>query len=211
MRSKCPTWITSALCLAALAAGCRQNMHDQARSEPLEPSRFFADGQASRRPPEGTVAQGGLRLDPGYATGVGADGQMLRTLPFPVTRQVLKRGQERYDIFCSPCHDRVGTGRGMIVRRGFTRPTSFHDPRLVGSPVGYYYDVMTRGFGNMPSYAPQVSPADRWAIAAYIRALQLSQNARLSDLPEPLRRQVLAQLAAPADGAPGAPTGGTHR
>lgn len=201
------------LCLAA--AGCRQNMHDQGRYEPLEASPFFADGASARPLPAGTVPRGQLRADLPAATGVAADGRFLAATPFPLTRMVLERGRDRFDIFCSPCHDRTGSGRGMIVRRGFTQPTSFHDPRLKGSPVGYFYNVMTEGYGVMPSYAAQVPPADRWAIAAYVQALQLAQEARLADLPPPLRRAVERELAprpaAPAaPAAPPAPPGG-HR
>jgi mono/diheme cytochrome c family protein len=116
-------------------------------------------------------------------------------MPFPVTREVLLRGQERYDVFCSPCHGRAGTGNGMIVRRGYKQPTSFHDPRLRSAPVGYFVNVMTEGFGVMPSYAPQVEVEDRWAIAAYVRALQYSQNARLADLSPEQRQRVEADLA----------------
>lgn len=193
------------LCLAGVAAsllaaaGCRQNMHNQNKVEPYEPSPLFENGQAARPLPANTVARGDLREGPAYS-GLGANGQPVAQMPFPVTREVLLRGQERYNIFCSPCHDRAGTGLGMIVRRGYKQPTSFHDPRLRSAPVGYFVNVMTEGFGVMPTYAPQVPVADRWAIAAYIRALQYSQNARLADLaaagvaPERLR-QIETELA----------------
>jgi Cytochrome C oxidase, cbb3-type, subunit III len=165
---------------ALLAAGCRQNMHNQAKVEPLETSDFFADGQGARMLPAHTVARGDLRADVGLYTGIGADQQPLTTLPFPVTREVLRRGEERYNVFCAPCHDRVGSGRGMIVQRGYKQPTSYHDPRLRSSPVGYFFNVMTDGFGVMPSYASQIPVEDRWAIAAWIRVLQYSQNASLA-------------------------------
>jgi hypothetical protein len=120
-------------------------------------------------------------------------------MPMPVTREILRRGRERYDIFCAPCHDRLGTGRGMIVLRGYKQPSSYHVERLRSAPVGYFVNVMTEGFGVMPSYAAQVPVDDRWAIAAYIRALQYSQNARLAELPPDVRRRVEADLnAAPA-------------
>jgi mono/diheme cytochrome c family protein len=169
-------------------------MHDQAKHEPYEASRMFPDGASARPIPAGTVARGFLREDEGLATGVGPDGMMVERFPVPVTRQLLRRGRERYDVFCAPCHDRAGTGRGMIVRRGFTQPPSFHDPRLKAAAPGHFVNVMTLGFGVMPSYAAQVAPADRWAIAAYVQALQLSQEARLADLPPAARRAVEEEL-----------------
>ena len=165
-------------------------MHDQAKLEPYEASAFFADGMGSRVPPKGTVARGFMRADRLLHTGQTDDGRLSGEFPFPVTREVLRRGRERFDIFCSPCHDRLGTGRGMIVRRGFKQPPSLHDERVRRSPVGYYFDVMTNGFATMPSYAAQIPPEDRWAIAAYLRALQLSQGARLAELPAEDRRAV---------------------
>lgn len=165
-----------------LLAGCRQDMHDQPRHEPLEPSTFFEDGRSARPPVPETVARGHLRDDEHLYAGK-SGGAPADALPFPVTRAVLKRGQERYDIFCAPCHDRVGTGQGMVVRRGYTRPSSFHVERLRQAPVGYFFHAITNGFGVMPGYAAQVPVQDRWAIVAYIRALQLSQRAALADVP----------------------------
>jgi mono/diheme cytochrome c family protein len=188
--------------LALIFAACRQDMHDQPRYEPLEASKFFADGMASRQLPAGTVARGHLDADVAFATGKDAAGQAIVQLPMPVDRALLERGHQRFDIYCSPCHGRLGDGGGMVPRRGFKKPPSFHEDRLRNSPVGYYYDVMTHGFGVMPSYAPSVPPADRWAIAAYIRALQLSQRAHLADL-EPADQSALAAAATAA--APGAP------
>ena len=179
-----------------IGAGCRQNMHNQHKIEPLEASNFFADGQGARPLPAHTVARGDLREGFEF-TGLDAANKPVDQLPFPVTREVLRRGQERFNIYCSPCHDRLGTGRGMIVRRGFKQPTSYHIPRLRSAPVGYFFNVMTEGFGVMPSYAPQVPVADRWAIAAYIRVLQYSQNARLAELPPADRQKVEQQLANP--------------
>jgi mono/diheme cytochrome c family protein len=194
--------------LLVLLAGCRQNMHNQNKVEPYEPSPFFADGQASRPLPAGTVARGDVREGSAY-TGLDASNQPISQLPFPVTRADLLRGQERYDIFCSPCHGRAGEGLGMIVRRGFKQPTSFHDERLRSSPVGYFYNVITEGFGVMPSYAPQIPVKDRWQIAAYIRALQYSQNARLAELPAARRAAVEAELRGEGgEGAPGTPRPG---
>ena len=171
-----------ALALAAGAA-CRQDMHDQPKYIPLRASSFFADGRSVRPLPEGTVARGHLDDDAAYYTGKGPDGKFLDPLPFPVTRAVINRGQERYNIYCAPCHDRTGNGFGMIVRRGYRRPPPYHIDRLRQVANGYLYDVITNGFGAMPDYAAQVAPADRWAIVAYIRALQLSQNAAVSDVP----------------------------
>jgi cytochrome c len=170
-------------------AGCTQQMAEQPRCGPLEVSDFFADERCARQPVEGTVARGWLHMDAHlYASRV--DGRVADTLPFPLTRQVLERGQERYNIYCTPCHDHLGTGDGMIVRRGFSAPPSLHDERLRQAPLGHFFDVMTHGYGAMPSYAVQVSAHDRWAIAAYIQALQLSQHATLADVPEEVRQQL---------------------
>ncbi|MBZ0112847.1 MAG: cytochrome c [Thermoanaerobaculia bacterium] len=152
-------------------------MHDQPRYEPLELSAFFANGMASRPPIEGTIARGQLREDNALYLGKDANDAFLTALPMPVDRPLLERGQQRFDIFCSPCHGRLGDGQGMVVQRGFKKPPSYHTDPLLSQPVGYYYDVMTNGFGVMSSYASQISVEDRWAIAAYIRALQLSQAA----------------------------------
>lgn len=170
------------LCLAA----CRQDMHDQPRYEALERSTFFRDGRSARPLVPGTVARGRLELDEHLYEGRVA-GELAETFPFPVTRQVLERGRERYDIYCSACHDRAGYGEGMVVKRGLKRPESFHVERLREAPPGYFFDVVTNGFGAMFDYSDRVAPRDRWAIAAYVRALQLSQAARLEDVPEPTR------------------------
>ena len=178
-----------AVCLIFITA-CRQDMHDQPRYEPLEKSAFFEDGRSARPFVEGTVARGQLRLDDHFYTGK-VNGKLVTTLPFTATKEVLTRGQERYNIFCSPCHDQVGTGTGMIVQRGFRQPLSFHIDRLRQAPAGYFFDVMTNGFGTMYSYADRIQPKDRWAIVAYIRALQLSQNATLEDVPAVERSKLL--------------------
>jgi mono/diheme cytochrome c family protein len=177
-----PGRLVAVLLLAACLAGCRQDMHDQPKYRPLRPSSFFPDGRSSRPFVEDTVARGQLPEDTALATGR-RDGQYLATLPLPETMALLTRGQERFDIYCSPCHDRVGTGRGMIVQRGFQQPPSFHTDRLRDARDGYLFGVVTEGFGAMPSYAEQIPVEDRWAIVSYIRALQLSQNARASELP----------------------------
>ena len=186
--------------------GCRQDMHDQPKYQPFKTSAFFKDGRAVRPRVPGTVARGRRDDDMLLMTGK-SDTGLSEVFPAPVTRAVLDRGHERFDIYCSPCHDRAGTGRGMIVERGYKQPTSFHDDRLRGMPPGYFFDVMTNGFGVMPSYAAQVPVTDRWAIAAYLRALQLSQHAALADVPEAERTALLnGTAAAPA----AAPDGGAH-
>jgi mono/diheme cytochrome c family protein len=157
-------------------AACRNDMHVQPKILPLRPSDFYADGRGSRVPPEGTVARGQLREDTYLYTGM-IGGKPADLMPFPATREVLERGRERFNIYCTPCHSELGDGNGMIVQRGFRRPPSFHEPRLRQAPLGHFYDVMTNGFGAMPDYAAQVNTRDRWAIAAYIRALQASQGA----------------------------------
>jgi mono/diheme cytochrome c family protein len=160
-------------------------MYDQPKYQPLEKSGFYADGRASRPLVEGTVARGTLDaaaapLPPG---GAPSPADLATTLPVPLTRELVSRGRERYEIFCTPCHDRTGSGEGMVVRRGYRPPPSMHTDRLRDAPIGHFYDVMTRGLGAMPDYAQQIPPSDRWAIAAYVRALQLSQRASLADLP----------------------------
>jgi hypothetical protein len=170
------------LALIAVTAGCRLDMHLQPYYRPLAKSDFFADNRSARMPVEGTVARGDLREDTYFYTGkIGNNpGDYM---PFPVTLDVLDRGRERYNIYCAPCHGRVGDGNGFIPTRGFRRPPSFHIDRLRQVPVGYLFDVDTNGYGVMPDYAAQIAPRDRWCIAAYIRALQLSQNATSADVP----------------------------
>ncbi len=191
--------VASALLL--LAAGCRQNMHDQHKVKTLGASDFFPDGQGARPIPAHTVARGDLREGPAY-TGLDAANKPVAQLPFPLTREVLLRGEERFNIFCSPCHDRQGTGHGMIVQRGYKQPTSYHVERLRNAPVGYFYNVISEGFGVMPSYAPQIPVADRWAIAAYIRVLQYRQTAKLADLSPERRAAIQAELDKPATPSP---------
>jgi mono/diheme cytochrome c family protein len=181
------------LCAAAVlsAAGCDMlDMYDQPRYEPLEASEFFADGGSARPIVAGTVPRGWLREDEALYTGK-VDGQFVSKLPLTADKQLFERGRERFDIYCSVCHSRTGDGYGMIVRRGFRRPPSLvTTERLLQAPAGHFFDVMTNGFGAMPSYASRVSPEDRWAIVAYIRALQLGQNARIDDVPEELRTEL---------------------
>ncbi|MBI4444940.1 MAG: cytochrome c [Acidobacteria bacterium] len=170
-------------------ASCRQDMHDQPRYEPLEKSHFFGDARASRPQVPGTVAQGQLRIDEHLYTGK-LQGNLADSFPFPITRQVLERGQERYNIFCSPCHSKVGDGQGMIVRRGFRPPPTFHSERLRAAPPGHFFDVITNGFGSMYDYSAQLRPEERWAIVAYLKALQLSQAAGLEDVPAGERQKL---------------------
>jgi hypothetical protein len=181
------------MALAALAVvtlfGCRQDMHDQPNYQTLEASDFFADGRASRPPVAGTVARGGLRLDPHLYTGK-VDGAFVRSFPFAVTDEVMSRGRQRYEIFCTPCHSRIGDGRGMAVRRGIAPPPSFHIDRLRDIEEGYLFDVIGNGFGRMYGYGAQIHVRDRWAIVAYLRALQLSQNVRPVDLPAAARQEL---------------------
>ncbi len=202
--------------LAALALGCRQDMHDAPRYDPLERSTIGPGERSARDFVPGTVARGHLRADTVYYSGKNADGSWVTEIPpldgvaTKIDEAFLERGRERFNIFCSPCHSRVGDGNGMIVRRGYKQAGNFHVDRLRTVGVGYFYDVMTNGFGQMPAYAAQIKPEDRWKIAAYVRALQFAQHARLADLP-PDARQALA--AAPvAEGqkgpAPGSGWGG---
>jgi mono/diheme cytochrome c family protein len=164
-------------------------MYDQPRLEPLEESSFFDDGRASRPLVEGTIPYRSPAEDDAFHTGK-KDGQLVEDIPMQVDATLLQRGRQRFDIYCSVCHARTGDGTGMIVQRGFRQPPTFHSDRLRGAPVGHFFDVMTQGFGAMPSYAAQVPPADRWAIAAYVRALQWSQYATLNDLSEEDRRRL---------------------
>lgn len=170
--------------LLTVAVGCRQEMYNQPKYRPLEKSDFFADKRASRPLVEGTVARGSLDSAPGSLPPPGPPGaaDFVTALPMPLTRELLSRGRQRYEIFCTPCHDRTGGGQGMVIRRGYRPPPSFHADRLRDAPVGHFYDVMTRGLGAMPDYAQQIPSEDRWAIAAYVKALQLSQHAPLGEL-----------------------------
>ena len=171
------------LLATGLLSGCRLDMHIQPRVNPLARSDFFTDQRSARPPVEGTVAHGQLHEDTYFYTGkIGnSPGDYM---PFPVTKDVLERGRERYNIFCAPCHSRVGDGNGFVPSRGFARkPPSYHIQRLQKAPLGYFYDVITNGFGIMPDYASQIPPQDRWNIVAYVRALQLSQNASMAEVP----------------------------
>lgn len=171
--------------LLYFAAGCelRQAMYNQPKLDPFEASDFFADGLSARQPVPGTVARGQLRFDEHLYQGK-VNGELAITLPVELSKGLLTRGQERYNIYCSPCHDRTGRGNGMIVQRGLKQPPSFHEERLREVAIGHFFDVMTNGFGAMYSYASLMSVEDRWAIAAYVRTLQFSQNVEFNQLPE---------------------------
>ena len=190
--------MTSALVLCV--TGCRQDMHDQPKFFPLRGTNFYADGRSARTQVVGTVARSQSDLGPYLETGI-LDGKEGDSMPMPVTPELLARGQERYNIYCSPCHSRVGNGEGMIVQRGYYPAANFHSERLRQAPIGHFVNVMANGFGAMPAYNVEVPVADRWAIAAYIRALQLSQHARPTDA---ANGAVIAQLKqiAEDDGLP---------
>lgn len=209
------------LLLAGMAglASCRQDMHDQPKYEAYEGSDFFTDSTSNRVHQEGTVARGFLNEDQALYTGVmgnpndtGSARSFVASFPYPIDAHMLNRGEERYNIYCAPCHAQSGFGDGMVVRRGYRKPPSLHQERLRTQPVGYFFDVITRGFGVMPSYADQIPVRDRWAIVAYIRALQLSQNANLADVPQDQRGKLDAtpvSVAPAGDQSHTQPTGGT--
>lgn len=190
--------------LAAIVAGCHTDMWRQPRQEPLDPSEFFADGSANRPLVPGTVPRDHLRLDNTFYTGA-KDGKWVDELPVPLTKELLARGQERFQIYCTPCHGQLGDGDGMIAQRGLKlrRPVgNYHTERLRNMPVGHFYDVITNGYGAMYSYASRIEPQDRWAVVAYVRALQLSQNADAADAdPEALAKG--SQPATPEQGHEG--------
>jgi len=194
--------LPSALCALLLLGACRQKMANQPRYDPLEASDFFADGMSARPRVAGTVARGELSTDPFFDTGK-MNGAEADGFPMPVSRELVDRGHQRFDIYCSECHGRLGDGNGMIPSRGYRRPPSFHTQTLRTAPTGHFFDVMTNGFGAMPPYGSMIPPKDRWAIVAYIRALQISQNATVGDVP-PGERASLdappAEHAAPAHG-----------
>jgi len=174
--------LLAASALLLTVAACRQDMHDQPKYRGLRGSEFFADGQSARPLVANTIARGQLKEDTLLHTG--KDGANdTEVFPFPITEQVMARGQERFNIYCSPCHGRTGTGDGMVVRRGYRRPPAFGDERVRTAAVGHFFDVMTNGFGAMPDYATEIPVDDRWAIAAYVKALQLSAYAPLEDVP----------------------------
>ena len=178
-----------ALVLLSALAGCHTDMRDQPRYEPFEASTFFLDGQSARPLVPGTVARGQLQEDVPFHTGKEGT-TFVAEIPVAVDRELLERGRERFEIYCSVCHGVTGDGDGMVVRRGFKRPPSYHSERLRAVAAGQMFDVITNGFGAMPRYSVQIEPRDRWAIVAYVRVLQLSQNATLEDVPEQERARL---------------------
>jgi mono/diheme cytochrome c family protein len=185
--SNCKFQIAAAI-LTALA-GCHSDMYDQPRYDSLEKSDFFADGRTSRPAVAGTIARGDLREDEALYTGK-QEGKLVDKPPVEIDMALVEHGRERFNIFCTPCHGRAGYGDGMIVRRGFRQPPTYHSDRLRGVPIGHFFDVMTNGFATMPAYAGQIPVRDRWAIAVYVRALQLSQHAQLDALDDADRRRL---------------------
>jgi len=182
----------AALVLVCLVGGCRRDMQVQPRYNPYDASNFFGDNRSARPTVPGTIARGQLHLDELLFTGK-IDGKEADVFPFAITRADLDRGRERFNIYCSPCHDVTGSGRGMIVLRGFPAPPSFHLDRLRHAPAGHFFDVMTNGIGVMYSYSSRVNPEDRWRIAAYIRALQLSRQASIDDVPAAKQKDLQAE------------------
>ena len=195
-------WLASVLAWGLtplIFSGCRSEMYEQPRYEPLEPSKFFEDGSSARPLVAGTVPRDDPRGSPPagapedvFYTGW-SQGKLAESVPFTVDRSVLERGQERYRIYCTPCHGELGDGRGIVVRRGFNPPPPYYSEELRKQPIGHFFDVMTRGFGTMYSYAARIPPRDRWAIAAYIRVLQLSQHAEVASLPAEDRSRLPAE------------------
>lgn len=192
---------SAAVLLAGVLAGCRLDMHVQPKYVPEQPTGFFSDGRSERPVVAGTIARGHLQLDELLYTGK-ENGVPSNRFPFPITRADLERGRERFNIYCTPCHDYTGNGNGMIVQRGLSHPPSYNVDRLRNEPVGHFVDVMTNGFGAMYSYASRITPADRWRIAAYIRALQLSQHATIQDVPPEERAKLGGTDSAAANQAP---------
>ena len=189
--------LAAVFCLLAAVSACRQDMHDQPKYRPLRASAFFENTSSARPLVEGTIARGTLQTDAAFFTGKNG-AMVVSELPFPVTQEVIDRGQERYNIFCRPCHDATGSGNGLVVQRGYPKPSTYHSDRLRKAEAGYFFDVMTNGFGRMPDYRAQITPRDRWNIVAYIRALQMSQHAAAADVPEADRAKIGKPPAAPA-------------
>jgi mono/diheme cytochrome c family protein len=186
--------ISSGALLLLAMTGCRDDMHNQPRYKPLAASEFFADHRSERPEVEGTVARGHLRIDTARYTGK-FSGEDIDQFPIPIARADIERGRERFNIYCTPCHGRLGDGNGMVVLRGYRQAASYYSEKLMTAPVGHFFDVMTNGFGAMPSYASRVNPDDRWRIVAYIRALQLSESAKLTDVPQDQRQNLKLEPA----------------
>jgi mono/diheme cytochrome c family protein len=192
----------SAISAVVLLAGCRQDMQDQPKFVPQRGTTFFADGRSVRPQVENTVGRDQMHADSYFYTGIegGKEGD---GLPIPLTTATMERGQERYNIYCTPCHSRVGNGVGMIVQRGYRPAGNFHTDRLRNAPLGHFFAVITNGYGAMPDYSAQLTPEDRWAVAAYVRALQLSQNAKQGDIAAGGHVQDLHSIAKDAGMQPG--------
>lgn len=198
METRCLLFRLRSLAILSLASstmlvtGCRQDMHDQPKYKPLAASNFFDDGRSARPTVNDTVARGQLRTDVARYQGE-VDGKPVEEIPIQITKTDLVRGQQRYMIYCSPCHGSLGDGNGMVVLRGYQRPPNYHSERLRKAPIGHFYSVITNGYGSMISYASRVPVDDRWRISAYIRTLQLSQNAPADAVPENMRSSLQAQ------------------
>ena len=189
---------------------CRQDMHVEPRYDPLAQTDFFSDNRAARPKVDGTIARGFLRIDEARYTGK-IGGEDVDEFPIPIAKADIERGENRFNIYCTPCHGKLGDGNGLVVLRGFRQPPSYYDDRLMKAPVGHFFDVMTNGFGAMPSYASRVQPDDRWRVAAYIRALQLSESAKVADVPADQLQRLTAEPPprglgqGPAPQVPGTP------
>jgi mono/diheme cytochrome c family protein len=187
-RNRCVA-IMSFLLVVFTASACRRDMQDQPKYTPLQPSSFFPDGRSARPIPQNTIARGHLDDDDAFHLGA-VNGTFLDTVPLALSRPMLDRGRQRYEIYCAPCHSSIGDGNGMIARRGFKNPANFHSDRLRQAPPGYIFQVITNGYGAMPDYSNQINVNDRWAIVAYIKALQLSRNATAADVPPEAKSQL---------------------
>lgn len=200
----------AALAFVALTA-CRQDMHIQPRYDPLTETNFFSDHRSARPMVPDTVARGHMTIDEARYTGK-MNGDLVDQFPIPITKADIERGQNRFNIYCTPCHGHLGDGNGMIVMRGFRQPPSYYDDRLVHAPVGHFFDVITNGFGAMPSYASRVQNDDRWRIVAYIRALQLSESAPVADVPDAQRTNLTVEpTPRGVGGAPATPAQGGNQ
>jgi cytochrome c len=203
------TRILLPIAAAVVLAGCRQDMHDQPRFKPYAGTSFFPDGRSARPALDGTVSRGHLKTDARLHKGREGDG-FTAQIPLPVTKAFIERGQARFNIYCTPCHGRLGDGEGMVVKRGFKHPPTFHQDRLRSQPVGYIYDVITNGYGSMISYASRIPVEDRWAIVSYVRTLQYSQNANPVDLTDADKSRLDAPPAQQAHGNPQEHKGAAH-
>jgi mono/diheme cytochrome c family protein len=196
----------AALGFLILLTACRRDMQDQPRYKPLAASSFFSDGRSARPMVEGTVARGHLHIDEARYTGK-IGGEDIDQFPIPIAKEDIERGQSRFNVYCTPCHGRLGDGNGMVVLRGFRQPPSYYSDRLVHAPLGHFFDVISNGFGAMPSYASRVQSDDRWRIVAYIRALQLSESASVNDVPPDQRQNLTVEPPPRTAGTSGAASG----